>query len=132
MRSLTITFLVFAGCGGTSATEDDLERLLSNVTTDCGSVEITNSGSCDDDTAAVLACLGEADRPHALQVLTTVEGDEIYEHFFVEDDGTIVLLRDTRQDAFGSQEVSRIECSIVELAESASCARLSCRATNED
>ena len=122
MRRLAL-LLLFPACNGS----DDLDRLLSQATVDCGTLEYRNDVETCPDAAAAIACFNSAAKPHIAVVLTTVEGDPIYEHFFI-DNAAPVLIRDTREDDFGAQELTRTSCASVELDEyDVGCARLRCR-----
>ena len=119
MRRLAFLLLLPA-CAGS----DDLDRLLSQATVDCGTLEYRNDNTCPD-AAAALECFNSAAQPHVEVAFTTVEGDPIYEHFFI-DNAAPVLIRDTREDNFGAKELTRTTCASVELSEFDGCAQLRC------
>src|SRR5262245_55438205 len=80
------------------------------VQVDCGTLLFDNVQEQCPDTAAALDCFDRSPRPHIEQVFISVEGDPIYEHFFADSERAI-LIRDTRADAWGPQEVTRSECA---------------------
>jgi hypothetical protein len=124
MKRLACLLLLAAACAGNS--DADLDRLLSQATVDCGTLEYSNFGDSCPDAAAAIACFNSATQPHVEVVFTTIEGDPIYEHFFIDAEAP-VLIRDTREDDFGAQEITRTTCASVELDEFESgCARLRC------
>jgi hypothetical protein len=109
MMRTSLLFSILAACGGGS--DGELDRLLDDVEIECGTLELGNTPQACPDTAAALQCFDEANTaPHITQIFISDEGDPIFEHFFVED-GSIVLVRDTREDDFGPQEITRTTCA---------------------
>ena len=120
MRRLALLLFISA-CAGS----DDLDRLLAQATVECGTLEYRLDGACPD-AATALQCFNSAAQPHIEVVYSTIEGDPIYEHFFIDTNGP-VLITDTREDDFGPQEITRAECAAVEILESeVGCAQLRC------
>ena len=127
MRTTSLLIFILAACGGgISASDDELDRLLDDVEIECGTLEFGFGRGCPDTTAALQCFDGASAAPHITQVFTTDEGDPIFEHFFVED-GNIVLVRDTREDDFGPQEITRTSCAAVSESETGdACLRIVC------
>jgi hypothetical protein len=124
---LASTILILAACGGggTDPEADELEQLLLASTTDCGTLEYPNSPTTCPEVYEAIACFDGAAQPHIEQVRITVEGDPIYEHFFI-DNGVPVLIRDTRADQFGAKQVTRTACSEVRVLEADACSFIVC------
>lgn len=93
--------------------------------TECGTLDYGDTSSTCPAVQAAMACFDGAAQPHVEQVRITIEGDPIYEHFFI-DNGVPVMIRDTRDDAFGLQEVTRTECSDVQILEADACSFIIC------
>ena len=123
MHRFAFVLLALAAC---SSDSEELDRLLSQATVECGTLTYDNFEDTCPDAAAAFQCFDAAAQPHVEVVLTTIEGDPIYEHFFIEN-GDAILIRDTREDDFGAKQITRTTCSAVELVEAeAGCARLRC------
>ncbi len=120
----TLTLGLMACTDGDSTGASELERQIAASQNDCGELVFDNAG-CPS-AAAALACFETSTQPRVVQVVTTIEGDPIYEHFFM-DAGQIIAIRDTRADDWGPKTVTSQTCGALSLSGAAdTCQLLRC------
>lgn len=128
-RLLPLPLLALCACAEDyDALVDDWVASTGQTFSDCGAVELGQCSGQDETVEApeAISCLLEAfaacEPVRADITRPTIEGDPILSTFFVLPEGEgcgLVVFIDSREDAFGSQEIDRYACT--ELTEATAC-----------
>ncbi|XVU21730.1 DUF4362 domain-containing protein [Actinoplanes sp. CA-054009] len=115
-RALVPLIMVAAGLAGCTESEvappDVLKLAPSASVTDCGTFTLEQGRRLPDDAGLCLLTASREGRIARLSVTApTVEGDPIITVYATRPDGGIEVVEDTRQDEFGTKEVTREICT---------------------
>ena len=120
LRILIATSLLCACTNNDDPIADELDQAIENSVTDCGDLLFGNGGNCPVlDPADAIACFNSSENPRIKQTMISIEGDPIIDHFFGPNAPAVVRFHDTRQDAFGAQELTRSDCRALAVSDSA-------------
>ncbi|RKR88906.1 uncharacterized protein DUF4362 [Micromonospora pisi] len=116
---LALVMVVLSACGGpdTSDAPDVATAAAvegsSTAIEDCGTFELSQKNvDLPEDAATCFIDAAQAGRPARLKVTRpTTEGDPITSVYEAGVDGGVEVVRDSRQDRFGEQNVSRRTCT---------------------